>query len=154
VKLLDARVVHLWRLQGLIRTATFWAPVSIGVGVFLGFRIGLTIGIGLATVFLFVLVLFDLFWPALAYARYRYDVRARDLLVEQGVLFRQTISIPLDRIQHVDTRQGPIERAFGLARVIVYTAAGMSADGSIPGLEEEEAEHLRDRLARRGDDGV
>jgi uncharacterized protein len=70
-------------------------------------------------------------------------------------VFRHSVSIPLDRVQHVDTRQGPLERAFGLSNVIVYTAAGLSADGSIPGLDEEQAAHLRDALSRRsGDDGV
>jgi membrane protein YdbS with pleckstrin-like domain len=55
----------------------------------------------------------------------------------------------------VDTRQGPLERVFGLSRLLVFTAAGMSADGSIPGLRTDEAERLRDLLSRRGgDDGV
>jgi membrane protein YdbS with pleckstrin-like domain len=48
-----------------------------------------------------------------------------------------------------------MERAFGLSRLVVYTAAGMSADGSIPGLDEAQADALRDTLVRRrGDDGV
>jgi membrane protein YdbS with pleckstrin-like domain len=90
-----------------------------------------------------------------SWRHFRYGVREDDLLVESGVLFRHAVSIPLDRIQHVDTRQGPIERLFGLSRLVVYTAAGMSADGSIPGLEEEQADALRDALVRRrGDDGV
>jgi membrane protein YdbS with pleckstrin-like domain len=94
-------------------------------------------------------------WPALAFRRFGYEVRAGDLLVEQGVLFRHRVSIPLDRIQHADTRQGPIERAWGLSRLVVYTAAGLNADGSIPGLDEAEADRLRDRLTlRRGDGGI
>ena len=48
-----------------------------------------------------------------------------------------------------------MERIFGLSRLLVFTAAGMSADGSIPGLRTAEAERLRDLLSRRGgDDGV
>ena len=100
-------------------------------------------------------VVFALFWPALEYNAYRYTVRDQDLLVQSGVLFRRWSSIPHNRIQHVDTRQGPFERVFGLSRLLVFTAAGMSADGSIPGLRTEEAERLRDLLSRRGgDDGV
>ena len=59
------------------------------------------------------------------------------------------------RIQHVDTRQGPMERIFGLSRLIVFTAAGSLADAAIPGLRTQDAEYLRDELSRRGgDDGV
>lgn len=154
MKSLDPRVIHLWRLNGLVRMLTFWGPLVIGGAFFLGMRVGAAPAVGLGTGILALLFVINLAWPSLAWAHYRFEVRARDLVVEQGVLFRTTISIPLDRIQHVDTRQGPLERLFGLSRVVVYTAAGMSADGSIPGLEESEAAGLRDRLARRGDDGV
>ena len=48
-----------------------------------------------------------------------------------------------------------MERLFGISRLLVFTAAGMSADGSIPGLKTSIAEELRDQLSRRGgDDGV
>ena len=56
-----------------------------------------------------------------------------------------------------DTRQGWLERLFDLSRLLVYTGAGLSADGSLPGLDSEEAVRLRDELAlggRGGDDGV
>ena len=55
----------------------------------------------------------------------------------------------------MDTQQGPIDRILGLSSLQLYTASGVSADGSIPGLAEEEAERLRDELSKRGgDDGV
>lgn len=149
---LDPRVVQLWRIQGLLRFFLFWMPV-LGVGAaflvarfgVLGWAIpGVTLGMGLIQ---------TLVWPSLAWERFRYSVREHDVLVEQGVLFLHTVSVPLSRIQHVDTRQGPVERAFGLSRVVFYTAAGMAADASIPGLAEAEAEALRDQLSRRGGEG-
>ena len=152
---LDPRVVHLWRLQGLTRLATFWVPVLLVAAGWLGFRYGVSAGAAATAPVALLLATITLVWPSLAWRRYRYGVRDDDLLVESGVLFRHSVSIPLDRIQHVDTRQGPLERAFGLSRLVVYTAAGMSADGSIPGLEEAQADALRDTLVRRrGDDGV
>lgn len=91
-------------------------------------------------------------WPRLAWAAFRFEVREHDLLVQSGVLFRRWSSVPLRRIQYVDTEQGPLERMLGLAHLKVYTAAGMSADGSVPGLAIDEAEQLRDALSRRGSD--
>ncbi len=152
---LDPRVVQLWRLQGLARLASFWIPVLLAGAGWVGFRYGVALAAACAGTLVLALGVWTLAWPLLEWRRYHYGIREHDLLVQSGVLFRHTVSIPLDRIQHVDTRQGPLERLFGLSRVVVYTAAGMSADGSVPGLDEEGADALRDRLVgRRGDDGV
>lgn len=152
---LDPRVIQLWRVDGVMRLFLFWLPVAGGAVAFGAFRGALALGLGVGAVLVLVNLMTTLLLPPLAWRRFRYGVREHDLLVERGVLFRRTISIPRDRVQHVDTRQGPLERAFGLSNVIVYTAAGLSADGSIPGLDEEHAAHLRDALSRRStDDGV
>jgi membrane protein YdbS with pleckstrin-like domain len=54
--------------------------------------------------------------------------------------------IPFDRIQFVETHQGPLDRAFSLTQLVIYTAAGKA--GTIPGLESSEAEALREELSR------
>lgn len=152
---LDPRVVTLWRLQRLVGLVMFGIPVAIAVG----FAVDMVAPRWLAALASGSVVMWRLvmamLWPALQYRYFRYSIRDHDLLVQNGVLFRRWSSVPHSRIQHVDTRQGPMERWLGLSRLAVFTAAGMSADGSIPGLAEEEAEHLRDMLSRRGgDDGV
>jgi membrane protein YdbS with pleckstrin-like domain len=53
--------------------------------------------------------------------------------------------VPFDRIQFVESRQGPLDRAFTLTQVIVYTAAGKAA--SIPGLDRATAETIREDLS-------
>ena len=152
---LNPRVVWLWRFQGLVRVLMFWAPVSMGVGIGLsqvmpGFLAGV-----LAAGFWFLQLMLALLWPGLAYRYFGYLIREQDLLVQRGVLFRRRTSIPHNRIQHVDTRQGPFEQLLGLSRVLVFTASGMAADGSLPGVGHELAETIRDDLsARGGDDGV
>lgn len=152
---LDPRAVQLWRLAGMVRLGVFWLPVSLGLGGALGFALAPTAGLVAAALVLGVAGLIALVWPSLAYARFRYALREHDLLVERGVLFRTWTSVPYNRIQHVDTRQGPLERALGLSRVLVFTASGLGADSSIPGLDEQTAAELRDLLSRRGgDDGV
>lgn len=83
--------------------------------------------------------------PAIRYRRWRYEIRERDLFFSHGaIFFRQTL-IPFDRIQFVESRQGPLDRAFGLAQIMIYTAAGKA--GSIPGLLEQTAQSLRDELS-------
>ena len=151
---LHPKVVGLWRLQGGIQFLLFAGPASATAGVVLAHNIGTW-----SIIFPLLFALFELIrlmvWPMLAYDHFRYQIRERDLLIERGVLFRTTSCIPLDRIQHIDTNQGAIERTLGLFQVVIYTAAGLSADAIIPGLDQETAQQLRDQLARsRGDDGV
>ena len=57
---------------------------------------------------------------------------------------KKRVIVPLVRVQHVQTKQGPILRANGLATVTISTA-GESFE--IPGLAEADAAALRDRVA-------
>lgn len=58
------------------------------------------------------------------WVRYRYSVSAGELRVERGFFVRQRIAIPAERVQTVDTSAGVLQRAFGLVKVEVKTAAG------------------------------
>ena len=92
--------------------------------------------------------------PVLRYRRWRYALRADALWLRFGVL-RVTVSvIPFNRLQFVDTRQGPLDRMLGLARLVVHTAA-VGTSGVLPGLDAADAAALRDRLAvaQRDTDG-
>ncbi|MBN1336615.1 MAG: PH domain-containing protein [Deltaproteobacteria bacterium] len=156
---LDRRVVNLWRLQALAGSG-FVAFGALGALVLLLPTLGDSaparlIGGFLAAIVLLALALRVFVWPPLAWACYRWGMTQDTLRIRQGVLFRQDTAIPLSRIQHVDTREGPIEQVFGLARVLVWTASGPSPEGGIPGLDAAEARALRDTLARRGgEDGL
>jgi membrane protein YdbS with pleckstrin-like domain len=145
----------LWRMQRLIRMVLVGIPTMIAIGIAASTAMRTELVVVAVMTLIAMNIVFTLFWPAFEYNAFRYMVREDDLLVQSGVIFRRWSSIPHNRIQHVDTRQGPIERVFGLSRLLVFTAAGMSADGSIPGLATDDAERLRDQLSRRGgDDGV
>jgi uncharacterized protein len=84
--------------------------------------------------------------PAFRYRRWRYEIRRDDLYFSKGAIFLVRSLVPFDRIQYVETRQGPLDRFFGLHQLVVYTGAGKA--GSIPGLESAEAQSLRDELSR------
>ena len=82
--------------------------------------------------------------PRVEYATWRYDVTPTDVDLYHGVFVKKRVLVPLVRVQHVQTKQGPILRAHGLASVTVSTA-GESFE--IPGLAEDDANALRDRVA-------
>lgn len=99
-----------------------------------------------------VLVICVAAWVLLR-GRYRswgYLEREDDLIVRRGLLFRQVTVVPYGRMQLIDVSAGPIDRVFGLATVQLHTAAA-TTDARIPGLTQEEADRLRDRLAVLGE---
>lgn len=79
-----------------------------------------------------------------------YAERADDLVVGSGIWFRRLVVVPYGRLQFVDVKAGPIDRAFGLVSVQLHTAAATS-DAAIPGLSPDTAAQLRDRLAAKGE---
>jgi uncharacterized protein len=85
--------------------------------------------------------------PWLRYRRWRFALRQHDLWIRRGVLWLNTSVIPYARLQFVDTTQGPLDRSLGLAQLIVHTAAP-GTSGRLPGLALDDAEALRERLAR------
>ncbi|MCS1351607.1 PH domain-containing protein [Mechercharimyces sp. CAU 1602] len=83
-------------------------------------------------------------WPKLRWKRWRYEVTENEIELQYGVWIVKRTLIPMVRVQHVDTKQGPLLRRYGLAAVMISTAAGTH---EIPALEELTAELLRDRIA-------
>lgn len=74
-----------------------------------------------------------------------YQLRADDLLFRRGIMFQRFVSVPYGRMQLVDITRGPVARWLGLADLKFVTAAAASGV-AIPGLNEADAEALRDRL--------
>ena len=145
----------LFHLQALTRLFFFWLPTTVAMGVGLAFLIPLLGAVISALAFFLAMFLLAIWYPTWAFDRWGYLLRDEDLVITHGVFIRRVSAIPTHRIQHVDTRQGPLEQWLGLARLQVYTASGMGADGVIPGLLLQDAESLRDELVRlEGDDGV
>jgi uncharacterized protein len=85
--------------------------------------------------------------PPLRFKAWGFAVRDTDLYLRHGILFRTTSIVPHARIQHVDTRHGPIDRWLGLATLVVFTAGTRGAIVSIPALAMDTAESIRDQLA-------
>jgi len=54
--------------------------------------------------------------------------------------------VPFGRVQHIDLAQGPLERAFGLATLVLNTAGTRGAAVKLPGLAQADAEEMRDHI--------
>ena len=91
--------------------------------------------------------------PPLAYARWRFGFLGDLMLLRYGILFVEERAVPTRRMQHVDLVRGPIERLFGLATLVVFTAGNEGSAFRVPGLSAGRAQELRDRIVQARGDG-
>ncbi|RSX55298.1 PH domain-containing protein [Bifidobacterium samirii] len=80
------------------------------------------------------------------YAFHRFRIGARDMRIRTGWLWRKSTTIPFNRVQHVDTKQGPVLRHYGMTTVVVHTAVGEHA---IESLTTDEAERVVSLITAR-----
>ena len=142
---LDPRARTLWRISGLlgaIPTALIAAAAAYGL-----VRLDLVSApVAAALVLLVVAAAAVGVWPYpdLLWRHWRYEIGEAEVDLQHGWWTTTRTLIPITRIQHVDTRRGPLQRRFGLASVVLYTAAGAS---EIPALADHVAAEARDRIA-------
>lgn len=78
------------------------------------------------------------------YRRWRWEITDVEVRLQSGLIIVRRTVIPMARIQHVDTSQGPVLRLFDMSEVHFSTAAGKH---KIPMLADSDAADIRDRIA-------
>jgi uncharacterized protein len=145
---LDPRSVALQRVVGWYVTAGMSLALIVGTVTALGPRRWywcLLIWIfGTAA-----LGWFSYRWAEIDYRHTAYRVDADGIQIKSGVYWRQVSNVPRSRIQHTDVAQGPLERKYGLGRLVIYTAGTAHSRVVLPGLEHGTALAIRDHLLPR-----
>lgn len=147
---LDLNHLKLDRLIGGIFAAIVSLIVVIGLAVgamvsdSLGF--GFAIAIVLAVFAVVFLVWAGLIYPGFAYRHASWRLSEHGLDIRRGVWWRHRIIVPRSRIQHSDIEQGPLQRGFGIATLIIHTAGTKNSSVRLEGLAAKTAETLRDTL--------
>lgn len=153
-KRISERGLTVWRISGAIYSLFSLLLAGGVIALVIVFNwptwiIAIALIVLLLEIYLVVMLI-----PTLRWKRWRYEVRENEIELQQGVLVIKRTLVPMIRVQHVDTRQGPILRKYQLATVTVSTAATVH---EIPALDIGEAEELRlfiSKLARVADDDV
>ncbi len=142
---LDSRVRVIWLFRVLVGAAFFGGIAAVLSG-FVD-RIALSPTLAGGGVFAVLLVLGTVH-VVLRYRAWAFEVREDTLYIERGVLVNVRTVVPFVRVQHVDSRQGPLQRLLGLGSVVVYTAGSRGADVAIPGLVAGRADDVQESLRR------
>lgn len=116
-------------IVNLIFKLDWYSPVAIGVNGLFGI--------------VMLVIISDAVLIPYHYRFYKYVVNESAVSIYKGFIWRRSKTIPLNRIQNVDTRQGPIFGFFHLQNLAIVTAAHAF---KIEGINEEVAHYLRDQL--------
>ncbi len=156
VRQLDPQYVALERAVGWIVTASVSAGLLAATGVvwltadlprwgsvlLIPGWLLITLGIGW----------FTYIWPDVHYRHLSYVLDVEGIEIRSGVWWREVVSVPRSRVQHIDVSQGPLERSYGLGRLVLYTAGTDHSRVELPGLSHAVALVLRNHLLPRGGD--
>lgn len=83
--------------------------------------------------------------PFVRYQRYRYRFTEEEIDMREGFLFVHRDIVPIERLHKIALESGPVDRIFGLTKVIVTTAGG---EVVIRFLRNEQAEQIVEKLKR------
>lgn len=153
-QLIDQKAVQYWRYSNII-SAIFLLLIPVAYYAAMR-RWSWPFWITVVLLFLtLAIAIFNIFFkPEIIWKTWRYDVSEQEIDLFHGIFIKTRTLIPMVRVQHVDTQQGPLLRHFGLSTVTISTAAGTH---EIPALADDVAASLRDsisELARVVDEDV
>ena len=137
---LNPRIRLLWIAQAALGAIVLGVVLTGVDGQLHSLPFALPLGAGA------LVLLLGVAYAVRLYQQWRFELQDDALYLERGVITFVETSVPFVRVQHVDTRFGPVERALGLSSVVVYTAGSRNADVRIPGLTPERARTLQDTL--------
>ena len=101
---------------------------------------------GILGVLLFVLpasLLLPFVAGTVQWARFRFRIAEDRLLIHQGVFKRTALDLPYERVQGISVRRSPVDRLFGLVTVALDTAGSIEAEGRLPSIRTDVAQHLQ-----------
>ena len=129
VNLIVTGIVYLFVLLGVSMLAYFIEDIQV---FYLYIIVVIT--------FVFILI----FFVEIKAFRFRgFALRTYDIIYKEGWLWRSTMVIPFNRIQHLEIHQGPIDRMFDLSSLTIFTAGGSSSDLEINGLLPDQAAAIK-----------
>jgi membrane protein YdbS with pleckstrin-like domain len=142
---IDPRAIRLWQIHGLVQLVLLTVMVASVLGTLL---LSSTLPVWTAALAIVPLLVYGILavgvFPAVRWKVWRYELDEHELDLQHGLWVVHRTLVPLVRVQHVDTVQGPIAKLFRLSAVTVSTAAGTH---EIPSLSDDVADQLRDRIS-------
>ena len=141
---LPKKAQTVWRLYGWIQTIILTLVAAGLIFVTLKFdwpqwMMYVAMGVVLLSICCSIVI-----FPNIRWKIWRYEVREQEIEIQSGLFVVKRTLIPMVRVQHVDTEQGPILRKYKLANISISSAA---TTHTIPLLQLKDADMLRTKIS-------
>ncbi|MGG4167795.1 PH domain-containing protein [Rossellomorea vietnamensis] len=153
-KRISPLALKVWKIYGVLESLVVAALAAGAIVLTFIFDWSSWVTVISVGVFILFTYVFVFLLPTIKWKRWRYEVREQEIELQRGILIVKRTLVPMVRVQHVDTVQGPILKRYGLSTITISTAATVH---EIPALDMEEADDLRNsisQLARVAEDDV
>jgi len=103
-------------------------------------------------------------YTRMSYNRYLFEIKENTIKIEKGIIWKKYISIPYDRVQNINIKQGIIARILKFSTLEIETA-GQSGNGTygfgrgnngryqsegyLPGIDQDRAEKIREFIMKK-----
>lgn len=147
-KQLNKKAIGCMRLSSTVGIVIFLLCCCIARVVvhFVGVQLPLWVDITFAVI-ISICILWIIIAPIIRYRRYKYYIDDEKLIVIEGLWFITKDLAPIERVHQIAIKRGPIDRLYGLSKVIATTAGGNIEIRFLENsIAEEIAESLRIRI--------
>ena len=127
----------------LAHAKTYIVPALIGLFY------GATEGQGFLLIISAVIIIPTLLHSIFSYFTLRYCISENQLIVREGIFNRNIRTVPLARIQNIDSVQNPLHRLFKVAEVKIETASGTKPEAVLRVLSVDKMNSLRASVFER-----
>ncbi len=128
VRTIGSLILYIGLIVAIVIPASFYEHEVIKLLII----IALAIPVILALIFNFIL-------PWFVYKLHGYEHNEDYVVIQKGVVFRRKDYIPIKRIQHIESFQGPVQALFKIHTLMIYTAG---SNDMIVGISSEAVEPL------------
>ena len=81
------------------------------------------------------------------WAYFKFRITEDRLLIRKGFIKKTALDLPYERVQGINVERSLVDRIIGLVSVTLDTAGSVQAEGKLPSLRTEVADHLRASVA-------
>ena len=137
------KAIKAWRIGSLWNLLVWAVPFYLFSSYMQGGAPAALVAVSIVLALIFTIVMIFII-PALRWREWYYHIDEHEIELQHGIIIIQRTLIPVNRVQHVDTRQGPVLRDYDLADVVISTAA---TSHKIPALDVETADQVRKKIS-------
>jgi len=142
---LDPAAKNAWRISGGLQSLIYWVlPIA-----YINWHQSINLPFELVYPLCLLVIVYSLLAvtiiPVIRWKRWRYRIGEHEIELRRGLFIITRTLIPVYRVQHVDTSQGPLYGHYNLASVTISTAA---TTHEIPALSEDVADQARTQISK------